>query len=100
MCSGTVFLDRCVTAAAVFLGFSGSRLFDTRSPWDCSKSKGLSSYWYTHLDVGCLLSLGSRPVGHLVTADIEVRFFCCLESPLTVSLIDICIVAGHLWLSL
>ena len=89
MCSGTVFLDRCVTAAAGFL-----------SPWDCSKSKGLSSYWYTHLDVGCLLSLGSRPVGHLVTADIEVRFFCCLESPLTVSLIDICIVAGHLWLSL
>jgi hypothetical protein len=43
----------CVTAACtVFLGFSGSRLFDTRSPWDCSKSKGISSYLYTHLDVG------------------------------------------------
>jgi hypothetical protein len=55
----------CVTAAgAIFLGFGGLRdwisgylLFDTRSPWDCSKSDGLSSHWDTHLDVGCLLSL-------------------------------------------
>jgi hypothetical protein len=47
----------CVSAAgAVFLGVSGYRLLDKRGPWDCSKRESLSSYWYAHLDVGCLLS--------------------------------------------